>query len=157
MNVRAAIVAGVVAAILSTAVQVALWIALTDAFPAILFRDARMAAAIVAGRGALDAQSGLGTTMLIGTLVHFALSIAYGLAVALWVGRKRMAVAATIGAGFGVLLYVVNLHAFTALFPWFTVARDAITFAAHIAFGLSAALTYSGLVGATRLPRSRSA
>src|SRR4029450_14090013 len=46
---RAALCAGIAAAILSTLVQVAFWAAVTDALPAVLYRDARFAAAIVMG------------------------------------------------------------------------------------------------------------
>jgi len=34
---------------------------------------------------------------------------------------------------------VVNMHGFTLVFPWFAQARDWITLAAHVAFGVVAA------------------
>ena len=43
-----AILAGVIAGTSATLVQVLLWLVSTDAFPAILFRDARLTAAPVA-------------------------------------------------------------------------------------------------------------
>jgi hypothetical protein len=47
-----------------------------------------------------------------------------------------------VGAGFGALLYCVNLYGFTAIFPWFTEARGGITFVAHLVFGVTAMLSY---------------
>ena len=46
IDVRAAVYAGVAAGIVSTLAQIALWLIFSDAFPAILFRDARLTAAI---------------------------------------------------------------------------------------------------------------
>ena len=54
-------------------------------------------------------------------------------------------VAVLIGAGFGAGLYVVNLYGFTAVFPWFAEVRDWVTFAAHVVFGVTAAVTYRAL------------
>jgi hypothetical protein len=45
----------------------------------------------------------------------------------------------------GVLLYVVNFHVLTALFPWFTVERDAATHLANALFGGLAAYVYKTL------------
>ncbi len=78
IDVGAAVSAGIAAGILATAVQIVLWSILTDALPAILFRDARFAAAIVMGRDVLPPPASFdGRIMLITTLMHFALAIAY--------------------------------------------------------------------------------
>jgi hypothetical protein len=140
---RAGIVAGLVAGVVSTAVQLLLWLAFTDALPQILFRDARLAAAIVMGPGVLPPPAGFDAgVMLMATLVHFALSIIYGLALAALIAPFDWYRSALVGNAFGLALYVVNLYGFTALFPWFAVARDWITLAAHLAFGVSAAAAY---------------
>ncbi len=126
---------------MSTAAQVLLWAALTDALPEILFRDARLAAAIVMDPAVLTAPAGA-TVMLVATLVHFALSIAYGLALCALVERLRWRAWLAVGAAFGAALFGINMYGFTALFPWFAAARDPITLAAHVVFGLAAVAAY---------------
>jgi uncharacterized membrane protein YagU involved in acid resistance len=143
---RAAAYAGIVAGVFSTLVQLALWAAFTDALPGILYRDARLAAALVLGAGALSPPETFDfAIMAVATIVHFALSIVYALALAAFIERSRRRAAWLVGAIFGAALYALNLHAFTLLFAWFTVARGAITLAAHVAFGVSAAVTYRRL------------
>ncbi len=83
--------------------------------------------------------------MLVAACIHFALSIAYGVVVAIMTSRTGTGTAISIGAGFGALLYVVNLYGFTAIFPWFVEVRDWITLAAHLVFGATAAATYKAL------------
>lgn len=109
--------------------------------PEILLRDARLAAAIVMGPAVLAPPTGA-TVMLVATVVHFALSIAYGLALAFLTVRLHGRASLAVGASFGVALFAVNMYGFTALFPWFDAARDPITLAAHVVFGLSAAAAY---------------
>ena len=36
----------------------------------------------------------------------------------------------------GLALYVVGFYGFTAIFPWFAMARNMITIVSHIAFGM---------------------
>lgn len=140
---RAGALAGILAGVAATGVQLLLWLLLTDALPQILFRDARLAAAIVLGPDVLpppaDFDAGV---MAVATLVHLALSALYGLLLAALIAgldRRRSLMA---GAAFGLGLFVVNMYGFTAFFPWFAVARDGITLAAHLAFGVSAAAIY---------------
>ena len=143
---RAAILAGVAAGVGSALAQVLLWLVFTDAFPHALFRDARLTAAILLGQGVLPPPATFDAViLLISALIHFALSIVYGLALA-WV-LTRAAVGATllIGALFGLALYAVNLYGFTALFPWFAQVRDWVTLTAHLVFGVTAAGVYRWL------------
>jgi hypothetical protein len=84
---RAAVAAGMAAGILATAVQVSLWFILTDALPEIFYRDARLAAAIAMGRGALSPPGARAPVLLVATLVHFALSIVYGIIVS-WLAAR---------------------------------------------------------------------
>jgi hypothetical protein len=142
LNVRASVYAGIAAAVVSTVAQVAMWIAFTDAFPAILWRDTGMAAAILLGSGALADAFGTATIWIAATFVHFLLSIVYALLLGLVIHRRRMPAALLAGVLFGAALYVVNMHAFTLLYPWFEQARDPITLAAHAVFGLTAAFVY---------------
>jgi len=146
VNFNAAVCAGIVAGILATAVQIALWSVFTDALPTILFRDARFAAAIVMGRRVLPPPASFDpTVMLVATLVHFALSIAYGLALSALIRRLRTLPSIFAGAVFGLCLYGINMYGFTVVFPWFQAARDPITLATHAAFGTAAAGAYKML------------
>ena len=135
--------AGVIAGIVATGVQIALWSVFTDAFPAILFRDARFAAAIVMGRGVLPPTATITwPVMLVATAVHFALSIAYGLTLSPLISRLRMLPSLLAGVAFGLLLYGVNMYGFTTVFPWFEATRDWITLATHMSFGAATAGSY---------------
>jgi hypothetical protein len=139
---RAAVAAGMAAGILATAVQVSLWFILTDALPEIFYRDARLAAAIAMGRGALSPPGARAPVLLVATLVHFALSIVYGIIVSWLAARLGARASLLAGAVFGVALYAINMYGFTAIFPWFAASRDKITLTAHIAFGVVAAGAY---------------
>jgi hypothetical protein len=142
----AAVYAGVAAGILATVVQIALWSIYADVLPTILFRDARFTAAIVMGRAVLPPPATFdGRIMLVATLVHFALSIIYGLSLSWVIARLRAAPSLLVGAIFGVAVYGVNMYGFTAVFPWFEAARDWITITAHLTFGITAASVYKVL------------
>ena len=142
-NLSAAVYAGIAAGVLATVVQVALWSIFADAFPTILFRDARFAAAIVLGRGVLPPPASFSApVMLVATVVHFALSIAYGMALFPLISRLRTAPSLLAGAAFGLCLYGINMYGFTAVFPWFEATRDWITLVTHMVFGVAAAGTY---------------
>jgi len=143
---NAAIWAGIAAGVSSALAQILLWVLFTDTFPSVLFRDARLTAAILMGRDVLPPPATFAPAiMLVAACIHFALSIAYGVVVAIMTSRTGTGTAISIGAGFGALLYVVNLYGFTAIFPWFVEVRDWITLAAHLVFGATAAATYKAL------------
>src|SRR5437667_12113829 len=83
--------------------------------------------------------------MLVATMVHFALSVAYGLALSALIRRLRTLPSMLAGAAFGLCLYGVNMYGFTAVFPWFEATRDWITVATHAVFGVAAAGVYKML------------
>lgn len=118
-----------------------MWLVFTDALPSILLRDAQLAAAVVMGPAALAASVGA-VVVLVATLVHFGLSLLYGLALGGIIELAPRRAALTVGAAFGIALFAINMYGFTALFPWFAATRDPITAAAHVVFGISAAATY---------------
>jgi hypothetical protein len=143
VNITAAIGAGISAGIIATAVQVALWWALAVPFPEILLRDARLTAAIVMGRAVLPPPASFEwCVMLVATVVHFTLSICYGLILAPLLSRLDPHRGVLAGILFGLSLYAINMYGFTAIFPWFQASRDWITVVAHVAFGTAAAGIY---------------
>ena len=123
--------------------QIGLWSVFTDALPTILLRDARLAAAIVMGRAVLSPPASFDwEVMLVATLVHFALSIAYSVILSRVIARLGTALSLLAGIVFGLLLYGINMYGFTAVFPWFEATRDWITVIAHVVFGIVAAAVY---------------
>jgi hypothetical protein len=125
---RSAALAGIAAGVVATVAQIALWWAASEPLPAILVRDARLTAAIVMGRQVLPPPATFDwSIMLVATLVHFALSIAYGLTLSLLISRLSTPRSLLAGAAFGLFLYAINMYGFTFVFPWFAAARDWIT------------------------------
>lgn len=143
---RAAIWAGLIAGTLATLAQVLLWLIFTDNFPAILFRDAHLTAALVLGDSVLSPLASFDVgVMLTATLIHFTLSIAYAAVLTALAARLDAVPALLAGVGFGVALYVVNLYGFTTIFPWFEQARGWITLITHGIFGAVAISVYRWL------------
>jgi hypothetical protein len=139
----AAVYAGVAAGILATVVQIVLWSIFTDALPAVFFRDARFAAAIVLGPAVLPPPASFdGWIMLVATAVHFTLAICYGLVLARLIAGLRTLTSLAAGGAFGLAVYAVNMYGFTAVFPWFASSRDWITITTHVAFGMLIAAAY---------------
>jgi len=154
---RAMIWAGIMAGIVSTLIEILLWLIFTDDFPAILYRDARLTAAMVLGRSVLSPSATFdGGVMLIATLIHFMISITCAVLLALLTARLDTIPAPLVGIGFGVALYVVNLYGFTAIFPWFVQARGWITLIAHGVFGLTAITVYRWLIFSAPFSNARS-
>jgi hypothetical protein len=140
---RSAALAGIAAGVIATVAQLALWVAWSEPLPAILFRDARLAAAIVMEREVLTPPATFDwSIMLVATLVHFSLSIAYGFTLSVFISRLSTPLSLLAGAVFGLFLYAVNMYGFTFLYPWFAVARDWITVTTHVVFGVVVAAVY---------------
>lgn len=106
----------------------------------------RMIAAIVMGPGVVSqAAPGVGI-MLAALMIHFALSIVFGLVLAVIMAPfsfdSSVGMASLAGAVFGVAVYWIDFHGMTRVFPWFAEARGGLTFLAHVVFGLVAADAY---------------
>ncbi len=108
-----------------------------------------MMAAMVMGQGVLPppATFDLGI-LVVAMIVHFALSILYAVILAAITFRLTTSPAFLVGAAFGLLLYLINFFVFTAIFPWFTEARNWVSVFAHIVFGLATAWSYKALAKA---------
>lgn len=143
-----ALLAGTLAGGIATAAQTFAWWLTDVPVWATLLRDARLTAAIVMGREALQVPAAGGLpwdVLLVATLVHLALSVAYALPPARLAGRLRGLPALGAGAAYGLAIYVVNMYGFTVVFPWFALARDPATVFAHLVFGLALAALCPGL------------
>jgi hypothetical protein len=141
---RALILAAVAAAVASTLIQILLWWGFTGASPwPLLSRDARLTAAIVTGRKVLLSSGAFDPAVwLVAAFIHFMLSIIYAAIVAYPASRFGIAASMAIGTAAGVMIYIVNLYGFTAIFPWFVQSRSGITLLAHAVFGATLAGTY---------------
>lgn len=143
---RLVALAGIVAGTVSTFAQLLLWWLASVPLPEVLYRDARLAAAMLLPHDIIATdhlfQPPDLTIWLVATIIHFALSIFYGAVFLSLLRRIRLKSRWLLwaGLGFGITLYAVNMHGFTYFLPWFTLVRDWITIAAHAVFGLSLAL-----------------
>jgi hypothetical protein len=106
----------------------------------------RMAAAVLAGKGALDPDDEFSFALVgLGILVQIVVALAYSLALAMLVKDMPEAAAPWIGIAFGVALYFGNLYGFSRIFPWLAELRTLDTLAAHVLFGIVAATLYRHL------------
>lgn len=142
----AAFYAGVVAGITSTIAQILLWWIFWDALPAILYRDARFAAAIILGQQVLPPPATLDwQLMFIATCIHFVLSIIYAITLSWFIRDFDVKASVVAGGLYGLGIFTMNMYGFVIIFPWFVETRDWITIVAHIVFGVSAAGMYKVL------------
>lgn len=122
----------------------------------------RMFASIVLGNAALETTS-LATAVVVGSVVHLALSAAFGLVYAAVNGRLGRDVQTSwgsqvlIGLGFGVALWIVNFHIIARLiYPWFLMTPQFLQMMMHaVFFGLPLALMYAA--AERRAPATRPA
>lgn len=151
--------AGLIAGSLATAAQMLLWWLTDRPVFATLIRDARLTAAIIVGPGALQPPSTLDWSLIgLATLIHLGLCIVYGLIFAELIRYRPQSTGTQLlaGASFGMALYAINLYGFTALFPWFSIARDWVTALTHLVFGLTLAGCLHRLSNAAEIsPRQR--
>ena len=80
---------------------------------------------------------------------HYALGIVFGLAMATLLVQFRLdsspGMALVAGATLGAALYLINFELLVGFFPWLVSLRGADTLAAHVVFGVVAALLYCRL------------
>jgi hypothetical protein len=110
------------------------------------WRISNLVAAITLGPA--TAQSSAFSVGVVGValITHYVLGIVFGLVLAWLIGvfhrESSLMSVETIGTTFGALLYLLNFHGMSALFPWIAELRGWSTFIAHLVFGLAAALLY---------------
>jgi hypothetical protein len=143
LNFLAAAISGIAAGTLSLIAMVMLS---TLVYDESAWKLPRMAAAVLAGRGALEPDDEFSFALVaLGVFLHFSLALLYGTVLATLVKDLPEAVAPWVGLTFGVGLYFGNLYGFTQLFPWFSELRTLDTLAAHVLFGIVAATAYRHL------------
>lgn len=105
----------------------------------------RMIAAMLLGKEVLPPPATFAMVpMMVAMIIHFMLSIVYGLILGPSVRRMGMGAALLTGAVFGfVAVYLVNFYLIAPmLFPWFVEARNWVSLVAHVLFGMAVAGAY---------------
>ena len=112
------------------------------------WRTSHMIAPIFTGADAARSSAYSFSVGVVGIALaaHYVLGIVFGLILASIMTPLRLdstpAKATLIGAAFGVVLYLVNFYGVARLFPWLAEMRGWATLAAHLLFGVVAALLY---------------
>ena len=136
------IVAGVIFAIAEVIAAMAMGMSAIAPF--------RMFASIVWGPGAMASES-LGAVVLLGVIVHLALSAAFGAIYGLLDSglpertQRNSGKQAVLGLAFGAVLYLVNFQIIARIaYPWFLEAGQGLQLALHaITYGLPLGLMYA--------------
>lgn len=143
INWRAAISTGLLAGLLFLLLEMIMVPLFLGGSP---WAPPRLIGAILLGRDVLPPPATFNLAVFVtAMLLHFSLSVIYGIIVGFLTHRQSMTVALGIGLVFGFILYLVNFFLFTAEFPWFANARNWVSIFAHIVFGLAAAWLYKTL------------
>lgn len=98
----------------------------------------RMMAAMLMGKEILPPPADFSfVAVAVAMMIHFPLSVIYGLVLGWAVHRLDMTAAVLAGAAFGlVAVYLVNFYLVAPmLFPWFVEARNWVSVVAHVIFG----------------------
>ena len=141
IDVKAALLAGLLAGVVDLALLAASAWAQGDN----VWVNMRMTAAILMGTGVLPPPATFDPLLfVVSAIVHFGLSLIYGLIVARFVRKSGWAVGLMIGVAVGFGIYLVNYYVFAPLlFPWLSVQRSGLVpTLIHPVFGLVAAAAY---------------
>lgn len=125
-----------------------------------LWGPPRMMAAMVMGEGVLPPPATFDAgIVMVAMMIHFPLAIVYGIILGWVISNWNLGLGASIAVGivFGLLLYVINFYGFTAIWPWFAMARNWISIFAHAMFGLVLGWAYQALAGSARAAIHRDA
>ena len=143
MDWRAAVLAGLIAGLLAFLLRVLLWVVVTGgSFWAPFYQSA---AFLLGPQSLAPVDAPQFGVVVVGLLVHFALSLFYSVLLAFIIHRWGLAVGIIGGALFGVAVYIINYYTFTYFFPWFFPLRGWLVLAAHVFFGATAGGVYEAL------------
>jgi hypothetical protein len=131
---KAAIWAGVIAAVIFMMVEMLMVMSVMGQSP---WGPSRMIAAMLMGRDVLPPPASFdGSIMAVAMMIHFPLSIIYGLILGWIVHRLTGMNTIAVGVLFGFAIYFVNFYLIApAMFPWFMQARNWVSLASHLIYG----------------------
>jgi hypothetical protein len=141
VDIKAALLAGLIAGV----VDLSLLAASGWAQGQNVWVNMRQTAAILMGSGVLPPPATFDLLLfVVSTIVHFGLSMVYGLIVAFFIRKSDWKTGLIIGVAVGFGIYVVNYYAFAPLlFPWLTESRNGmVPTLIHPVFGMIAAAVY---------------
>ncbi len=155
-NIKEGALYGLIAGAIFAVAEIGASAAMGD--PALM--PVRMFASILLGQAALQ-EVAIGTAVVVGLLVHFALSAIFGVAygainnVFSQATRADVARQAGIGLGFGAVLWFVNFQIIARLlFPWFLMANQFAQLILHaVFFGLLLGLMFAAAERRVEQPR----
>ena len=93
----------------------------------------RYFASLVLGDGVLVEWSN--TTLIIGVIVHYVLSMLFAMLIAFVIHRWGLLVGIIGGTIMGLALYGINIYTMTVFFPWFFAINNSVLLISHIVFG----------------------
>ena len=141
VDIKAAVLAGLFAGV----IDLALLAASAWAQGQNVWVNMRHTAAILMGPGVLPPPATFDLLLfIVSTIVHFGLSMIYGVVVAFFVRKANWAVGLIIGVAVGFGIYIVNYYGFAPLlFPWLIESRSGmVPTLIHPVFGMIAAAAY---------------
>ena len=141
VDVKAALLAGLIAGV----VDLSLLAASAWAQGQNVWVNMRQTAAMLMGTGVLPPPATFDLLLfIVSTIVHFGLSMVYGLIVAFFIRKTNWTTGLIIGVAVGFGIYVVNYYVFAPLlFPWLTESRSGmVPTLIHPVFGMIAAAAY---------------
>lgn len=107
---------------------------------------AHKVAAITLGRDVAAASNFSFSIIATALVTHYVLGMLFACILAAILSSFRMddspGMAFSMGAAFGIVLYVLNFYVMAKVYPWFVEMRTLETFIAHVIFGMMAGFVY---------------
>lgn len=142
---KAAIWAGLAAGVVFMMLEMLLVMLIEGKSP---WAPPRMIAAMVMGKGVLPPPATFdGVIMAVAMMTHLVLSVLLAFVLGWLISGWRLGMAGAIIAGtlFGLAVYFIDFYLFTAIWPWFAMARGPISIFAHAAFGFVLGWVYRAM------------
>jgi hypothetical protein len=95
----------------------------------------RYFASLVMGEAVVNGDVTTTSSLIVGVIVHYALSMLFALVIAIVVHRWGLLVGIIGGALLGLAIYGINLYTMTLLFPWFFAINNSVLLVSHVLFG----------------------
>ena len=111
-----------------------------------MWAPVRMIGAILLGKSVVPPPATFDFgIMMAAVAAHIPLSVIYAIITAWIIRRTSYGLALLLGAVGGLLIYLINFYAFTALFPWFANARNWVQIVIHIIFGIAVVWSFKAI------------